>query len=75
MRETGPAERLLTHLRWMIGIRLVAITSLALPYLLIQLSTHLVTTRLDPLYMFAGLIYGASLVFILAMRLGLPGMA
>ncbi len=72
MRETGPAGRLQTHLRWMIGIRLVAITSLVLPYLLIQLSTELVAPGFDSLYVFAGLIYGASLLFILAVRLRLP---
>jgi two-component system sensor histidine kinase PilS (NtrC family) len=59
----------------MIGIRLVAITSLVLPYLLIQLSTDLLTPGFDHLYVFAALIYGASLLFILAMRLGLPPLA
>lgn len=72
MRDTAPAARLLTHLRWTIGLRLVAITSLVLPYLLIQLSTDLVTPAFDFLYLFAGLTYGASLLYIFVMRVGLP---
>lgn len=71
MRQTAPAARLLTHLRWMIGLRLVAISSLVLPYLLIQLSTELDTSAFDFLYLFAALTYGASLLYILAMKLGL----
>lgn len=74
MRDTTPAARLVTHLRWMIGIRLVAITSLVLPYLLIQLSTNLITPAFDFLYLFAGLTYGASLLYIFTMRFGLPAL-
>ncbi|MDX1642876.1 MAG: ATP-binding protein [Thermoanaerobaculia bacterium] len=65
-------HRLSTHLRWMIGIRLVAITSLLLPYLLIQLSSGLEPGHFDFLYLFAGLTYGASLGYILLMRFGAP---
>lgn len=56
----------------MIGIRLVAITSLLLPYLLIQLSSGLEPGHFDFLYLFAGLTYGASLGYIGLMRLGAP---
>lgn len=66
------SHRLSTHLRWMIGIRLVAITSLLLPYILIQLSSGLEPGHFDFLYLFAGLTYGASLGYILLMRFGAP---
>lgn len=56
----------------MIGIRLVAITSLVLPYLLIQLSSGLEPGHFDFLYLFAGLTYGVSLGYIGLMRFGAP---
>jgi hypothetical protein len=72
-QASAPPARLLTHLRWMVGIRLVAITSLVLPYLLIELSSDLLETpKFDFLYLFATLTYGSSLIYILAMRIGLP---
>ena len=72
---TGPAARLQMHLRWMIGMRLVIITSLVLPYMLIQLSSNLETPEFDFLYVFAALTYAASLGYIFLMRFGLaPGL-
>jgi two-component system sensor histidine kinase PilS (NtrC family) len=64
--------RLQTHLRWMIGVRLVVITSLALPYMLIQLSGNLNTPDFDFLYVFAALAYAASAAYIFLLRFGVP---
>ena len=55
-------------LRWLIGIRLVVITSLALPYFLYRLSQADLTSQLDFLYLLSGLVYAASLVYIALLR-------
>lgn len=65
-------SRLRTNLRWLIGIRLVVITSLVLPYMLIQLSSNIVTPEFDFLYVFAGLTYAASIGYIFLARFGAP---
>lgn len=55
----------------MVGVRLVVITSLVLPYMLIQLSANLATPEFDFLYVFAGLTYGASVAYIFLLRFGI----
>ncbi|MGB5176617.1 MAG: hypothetical protein WBQ30_17915, partial [Thermoanaerobaculia bacterium] len=51
------------QLRWMIGIRLVVITSVVLPYFLLQLASPDETREFSFLYLLAGLTYGASLLY------------
>jgi two-component system sensor histidine kinase PilS (NtrC family) len=52
----------------MIGVRLVVITSLVLPYMLIQISVNLDTPEFDFLYLFAALTYSASILYIFLQR-------
>ena len=56
--------RLERSLRWLIAIRLVVITSVILPYLLVQLSTPGAVPTFDLLYLLGGLTYVASLVYL-----------
>jgi two-component system sensor histidine kinase PilS (NtrC family) len=56
-------------LSWLIAIRLVVITSVVLPYLLIQLATPTGLPTFDLLFLLAGLTYLASLVYIVLLRL------
>lgn len=60
-------RELATQLRWLIGIRLVVITSVVLPYFLLQLSER-GPSQFDFLYALAGLTYLASLIYILLLR-------
>ncbi|MCM2269408.1 MAG: ATP-binding protein [Thermoanaerobaculia bacterium] len=60
----GADSRLLVSLRWLIAIRLVVITSVALPYLLIQLASPVGLPTFDILFLLAGFTYVASLVYI-----------
>ena len=62
------ARPLASSLRWLIVIRLVVITSLALPYFLFRLSQPDLPERFDLLYLISGLVYGASLVYIALLR-------
>jgi two-component system sensor histidine kinase PilS (NtrC family) len=55
------------QLRWLIGIRLVVITSVVLPYFLLQLQVP-EAARYDFLYLLAGLTYLASLIYIGLLR-------
>ncbi len=57
------------QLRWMIGIRLVVITSVVLPYFLLQLTSAEESPEFSFLYVLAGLTYGASLVYIVLLKL------
>jgi two-component system, NtrC family, sensor histidine kinase PilS len=59
------------QLRWLIGIRLLAITSSLLPYFLLNLQPSSATPGIAPaaLYTLAGLTYLASLVYIGLLRL------
>ena len=59
---------LTSSLRWLIGIRLVVITSLALPYFLYRVTQPELSSRLDFLYLLSGLVYAASLVYIGLLR-------
>ena len=59
---------LATSLRWLIGIRLVVITSLALPYFLYRISQSNLPSQLDFLYLLSGLVYAASLIYIALLR-------
>jgi two-component system sensor histidine kinase PilS (NtrC family) len=62
-------NQLSRNLRWLIGIRLVVITSVVVPYFLLQLSERTTTPRFDFLYLLAGATYLASLVYIALLRL------
>ena len=68
----GGSASLARQLRWIIGIRLVIVTSVFLPYFLLQLAAPNQELGLDFLYGLAGLTYAASLFYIGLMRL-LPG--
>jgi two-component system sensor histidine kinase PilS (NtrC family) len=66
-----PVPNFLLHrLRWLIALRLVAITSVALPYLLLQLTGDGAVgagrVRLESFHLFAGAIYILSLVYLVA---------
>jgi two-component system sensor histidine kinase PilS (NtrC family) len=61
--------QLARNLRWLIGIRLVVITSVVVPYFLLQLSERTTAPRLDFLYLLAGFTYLASLIYIALLRL------
>jgi two-component system sensor histidine kinase PilS (NtrC family) len=65
---TGLAQPLSANLRWLIGIRLVVITSLALPYFLYRLSQPDLPSQFDFLYVLSGLVYAVSLVYIALLR-------
>jgi two-component system sensor histidine kinase PilS (NtrC family) len=67
-----PGEPLARQLRWIIGIRLVIVTSVFLPYFLLQLTAPDEQLGLDFLYVLAGLTYAASLLYIALLRI-LPG--
>lgn len=65
----GVPARLAIYLRWLIAIRLVVITSVVLPYLLIQLSApESQPPTFDLLFLIAGSTYLASLVYIALLR-------
>ncbi|MBZ0089622.1 MAG: PAS domain-containing protein, partial [Thermoanaerobaculia bacterium] len=65
----GVPARLAVYLRWLIAIRLVVITSVVLPYLLIQLSApEGQPPTFDLLFLIAGGTYLASLVYIALLR-------
>jgi two-component system sensor histidine kinase PilS (NtrC family) len=66
--EYGSAP-LARQLRWIIGIRLVIVTSVLLPYFLLQLTAPDQELGLDFLYGLAGLTYAASLLYIGLLRL------
>ncbi len=57
------------QLRWMIGIRLVVITSVVLPYFLLQLTSGEESREFSFLYLLAGLTYAASLLYIALLKL------
>lgn len=59
------SARLLRSLRWLIAIRLVVITSVAMPYLLVQLASPVGLPTFDFLFLLAGFTYVASLVYIM----------
>jgi two-component system sensor histidine kinase PilS (NtrC family) len=64
-----PSEtRLLRSLSWLIAIRLVVITSVVLPYLLLQLASPNGLPTFDLLFLLAGLTYIASLVYVVLLR-------
>jgi hypothetical protein len=56
------------QLRWMISLRLVVITSVVLPYLLLQLASTTETISFNFLYLLAGATYAASLLYIAQLR-------
>jgi len=62
-------NQLARNLRWLIGIRLVVITSVVVPYFLLQLSERTSSPRFDFLYLLAGATYLASLIYIALLRL------
>ena len=55
-------------LRWLIGIRLVVITSVVLPFFLFQVTAPETAPEFDFLYLLSGLVYAASLVYIALLR-------
>ena len=57
------------QLKWIIGIRLVVVTSVLLPYFLLQLAAPTEFLGLDFLYGLAGFTYAASLLYIALLRL------
>ena len=71
LRLTTPLGQ---QIRWMIGIRLVVVTSVVLPYLLLQLTgTTEAQEAAEPLsdkfiHLLAGFAYGASLLYIGLLR-------
>jgi len=67
-QESASSEPLRRQLRWIIGIRLVIVTSVLLPYFLLQLSAPDEELGLDFLYGLAGLTYAASLFYIVLLR-------
>jgi len=58
------ARRLVRSLRWLIAIRLVVITSVVLPYMLVQLASPNDLPTFDLLFLLAGLTYAASLLYV-----------
>jgi two-component system sensor histidine kinase PilS (NtrC family) len=67
----GTSEDLARALRWLIGIRLVVVTSVVLPYFLLQLSRTAPGPDLGPLdtlYFVAAIAYCASLVYLVLYR-------
>lgn len=64
--ESGALRR---QLRWIIGIRLVVITSVLFPYFALQYASPDTPLGLDFLYAFAGTTYLASLIYIALLRL------
>lgn len=62
------SQRLDSGLRWLLAIRLVVVTSITIPYLLLQLSQGYPPT-FDLLYLLSGLTYLASLIYLLLFRL------
>ena len=55
-------------LRWLIGIRLVVITSVVLPFFFFQLTSPETDAHFDFLYLLSGTVYGASLLYIALLR-------
>jgi two-component system, NtrC family, sensor histidine kinase PilS len=68
-RRHDPATRLNRSLRWLIAIRLVVITSVAMPYLLVQLASPGGLPTFDFLFLLSGVTYVASLVYIALLSL------
>jgi two-component system sensor histidine kinase PilS (NtrC family) len=64
------AAALQTQLRWLIVLRMVAITSVSLPYFLLSLAPQAPdsTPRFDGFYLFAGAVYLASLIYLVLER-------
>jgi two-component system sensor histidine kinase PilS (NtrC family) len=62
---TVPKDR---HVRWLIALRLLAITSLSAPYALWMLIEENVP-RVEGFHLFAGSVYVASLIYIVADRI------
>ncbi|MCP4200358.1 MAG: PAS domain S-box protein [bacterium] len=67
-----PEVRLFNQLRWMIILRLVAITSVVLPYFLLQLADSSRSLTFDLLFRGAGVTYAASLVYLILLALRSP---
>lgn len=66
----NPTYDLSRQLRWLISIRLVVITSVVLPYFLVQLARSTdEASPFDTLYLIAGLTYLASVIYIALLRL------
>ena len=63
------SEALARQLRWIIGIRLVVITSVLFPYFGLQYASPDTPLGLDFLYGFAGVTYFASLIYIALLKL------
>jgi two-component system sensor histidine kinase PilS (NtrC family) len=53
----------------MIGLRLIVISSVVLPYFLFQISTAEVPLKIDFLYVLAGLTYLATIIYIVTLKL------
>lgn len=66
--DSSRSTPLARQLRWIIGIRLVVVTSVLLPYFLLQLAAPGESLGLDFLYGLAGLTYAASLAYIALLR-------
>lgn len=63
------SESLARQLRWIIGIRLVVITSVLFPYFALQYASPDTPLGLDFLYGFAGVTYLASLIYIALLKI------
>ncbi len=66
--STRLAQPLSSSLRWLIGIRLVVITSVVLPFFLYQVTAPETSPTFDFLYLLSGLVYAVSLVYIALLR-------
>lgn len=66
--QQATGSPLKVHLRWMIGLRLIVISSVVLPYFLLQISTAETLPGIDFLYLLAGLTYLATGVYIATLR-------
>ncbi len=65
----GVPARLAVYLRWLIAVRLVVVTSVLLPYFLLQLSVpEGQPPTFDLLFLIAGATYVASLLYIALLR-------
>lgn len=67
-----PEGKLFAQLRWVIILRLVAITSVVLPYFLLQLADSSKILTFDLLFRGAGAAYAASLLYLTLLALRSP---
>ncbi len=71
-RSMRPEVKLFHQLRWMIILRLVAVTGMALPYFLLRMTDESRDLSFDFLFRGAGAVYVASLVYLVFLALRKP---